>query len=324
MGFYSIGMRYSWYTTDTIKYGQAALLTLLTSHERISSVDLKSTTKTFYVYILARPNGKPFYVGKGKGRRIFDHEKEARSGHVCHKCNVIRKIWKQGGEIQRYTVFETDDEQEALDYERNQIALHGRKNLCNQTDGGDGIMGYKASPLERAEKSALLKRLWKTPEFRASQAAGQTRRWQNPEQVARQRELSLARFQDPEFRAQTIQRNLARWRDPESRARGTERAKLFYQLPERRALISARQIKRYEDPEERLLQSLRMKEACQDPEFIASRGARTKALWQTPEYREKISSRAKARYTDPEQRAQQSARMKATWEKRKAKKVDPE
>jgi hypothetical protein len=57
---------------------------------------------TFYVYALARPNTKVFYVGKGTKRRVFHHENEARAGHNCHKCNVIRKVWKEGGEIQRY------------------------------------------------------------------------------------------------------------------------------------------------------------------------------------------------------------------------------
>jgi hypothetical protein len=31
-----------------------------------------------YVYVLRRPNGRPFYVGKGYGDRVFQHENEAR------------------------------------------------------------------------------------------------------------------------------------------------------------------------------------------------------------------------------------------------------
>jgi hypothetical protein len=96
---------------------------------------------TFYVYLLCRPNGKPFYVGKGKSRRIYDHEKEARGSCKCHKCNVIRKIWRYGGEVQRYIVFTTNDEQAAFAYECELIALHGRGNLCNLTDGGEGVSG---------------------------------------------------------------------------------------------------------------------------------------------------------------------------------------
>jgi hypothetical protein len=102
---------------------------------------------SFYVYILCRPDkrapggGRAFYVGKGSGGRIYDHEAEARKGHACYKCRVIRKVWSQGGTIQRYTVFVTDDEQEAYDEEKRLIASYGRKNLTNGTDGGEGQTG---------------------------------------------------------------------------------------------------------------------------------------------------------------------------------------
>lgn len=105
----------------------------------------------FYVYILCRPNGKPFYVGKGSGNRVYDHEREAKRGHQCHKCSVIRKIWRSGSEVVRYTVFETDDEQAAFDHERELIALYGRDSLANKSDGGEGPTGMNGelSPVAR-------------------------------------------------------------------------------------------------------------------------------------------------------------------------------
>jgi hypothetical protein len=53
-----------------------------------------------YVYILRRPDGRPFYVGKGYGPRVFQHENEARHPNSrlsnAYKLNVIRSIWKAG------------------------------------------------------------------------------------------------------------------------------------------------------------------------------------------------------------------------------------
>ncbi len=58
----------------------------------------------FYVYILCRPNGRPFYVGKGKGNRLVQHELEALREHPIGEtnpfnCNVIRKINKSGAAV---------------------------------------------------------------------------------------------------------------------------------------------------------------------------------------------------------------------------------
>ncbi len=109
----------------------------------------------FYVYVLARPNGEPFYVGKGSGNRIDDREREARAGHRCHKCNIIRKVWGEGGQVQRSVVFETDDEQEAFDRERQLIAFYGRDALANHTDGGEGFANLSAEARAKIRASLL-------------------------------------------------------------------------------------------------------------------------------------------------------------------------
>ena len=47
----------------------------------------------FYVYQHKNPNTKEvFYVGKGTGDRINDHEREARRGVCSKKTNKINKI----------------------------------------------------------------------------------------------------------------------------------------------------------------------------------------------------------------------------------------
>ncbi len=99
----------------------------------------------FYVYVLCRPDGRPFYVGKGQGNRIDNHEAYARRGVRSRCCNVIRKIWRNGGEVVKQKLFTTDDEQTAFDLERQLIAAIGREYLANLTDGGDGVSGAKYS-----------------------------------------------------------------------------------------------------------------------------------------------------------------------------------
>lgn len=94
--------------------------------------------KQFYVYTLSKPDGSVFYIGKGKGLRIGDHEREARRGHICYKCNTIRKIWSEGGAIIKKIVFETDNEQDAFAKEIELIEAHDTSTLCNMTLGGEG------------------------------------------------------------------------------------------------------------------------------------------------------------------------------------------
>lgn len=139
--------------------GPAVLPTLRTRHRRETSMPPYSTPR-FYVYVLAYPDGKPFYVGKGTKDRIFAHEVEARTGHRCRKCRVIRKVWSQGGQIQRYYVFTTDDEHEALQYEFEIIAMFGRSTLVNLRSGGEYPTGHPHTIQTRRQIGDSIKSLW--------------------------------------------------------------------------------------------------------------------------------------------------------------------
>ena len=59
-------------------------------------------------------------------------------GHVYNK---IRKLWSEGRGFIRCVVFETNDESIAFTKEKELIALYGRQNLTNMTDGGEGQTG---------------------------------------------------------------------------------------------------------------------------------------------------------------------------------------
>lgn len=83
----------------------------------------------YYVYTLAYPasmGGDVFYVGKGTGDRLREHEWEVKRGatyrgYRLRKHDVIRDIWEHGEQVVKTIVMETNDVQEALRYEREMI-----------------------------------------------------------------------------------------------------------------------------------------------------------------------------------------------------------
>src|SRR5260221_13283387 len=88
----------------------------------------------FYVYTLAYPEsmgGAVFYVGKGSGYRINDHEKEARRGVTSLKCDIIRSLWEEGEDIVKTKVYTNLSEYEALTREDELVNLYGLENLPN-------------------------------------------------------------------------------------------------------------------------------------------------------------------------------------------------
>lgn len=114
----------------------------------------------FYVYQLIDPrNGKPFYVGKGRGKRIDAHELQARNGTKSRKCFRIREIWDEKLTITKEIVKQFENETEAYQYEYNLIEQYGLANLTNVLPGGSG--GYVRALRERteAQKYAALDKL---------------------------------------------------------------------------------------------------------------------------------------------------------------------
>jgi hypothetical protein len=91
-----------------------------------------------YVYTLAYPDGTVFYVGKGSGYRIDMHEYEAKQGKKSYKCNVIRQIWRDGGQVVKTKVQENMEEQAAFSLEIDLIRMYGREHLTNVKSGGEG------------------------------------------------------------------------------------------------------------------------------------------------------------------------------------------
>jgi hypothetical protein len=84
----------------------------------------------YYVYELIDPRvNLPFYVGKGKGKRVYFHLSEqsrAKSENV-QKYNKIQKIRKEGYEPEIKIVEYFENENDAYDYEEKLIKKYGRK-----------------------------------------------------------------------------------------------------------------------------------------------------------------------------------------------------
>jgi hypothetical protein len=110
----------------------------------------------FYVYLLLRPDGTPFYVGKGKERRVFFHESEALGDGRTHKLNIIRQIQKSGGRIGYDILGFYEDEAECHALEIAEILRIGRHDLrtgslTNLTAGGEGTSGLSEETKQRID-----------------------------------------------------------------------------------------------------------------------------------------------------------------------------
>jgi uncharacterized protein len=138
---------------------------------------LRTHSEPYYVYKLFRPSGEIFYVGKGKGNRVFQHEIEASGPNKSYKLNIIRSIRQKGQKLCYDIEGFFDDEIEAYECERGLITSIGRHDLgtgslANLSDGGGGpsniseegkerhretLAGDAASP-ERAAVNAFFQR----------------------------------------------------------------------------------------------------------------------------------------------------------------------
>lgn len=87
----------------------------------------------FFVYALSlEPNGdQTFYIGKGTKTRLGTHMPQARAGHLCPKCAMLRYTLKEGLHCYYHILLETNDEDYALWYEMKVITTFPYGALCN-------------------------------------------------------------------------------------------------------------------------------------------------------------------------------------------------
>lgn len=130
---------------------------------------LSDSEAKFYVYVHRRAtDGSVFYVGKGSGNRSRNSNRNPHWKRIVAKHGFTAEI------VERDLT-----ETQAFAREVALIAHFGRKNLCNLTDGGDGLIGLsEASRLASLRKRTGLKR---TPEQCARISASLKGRAVSPE-----------------------------------------------------------------------------------------------------------------------------------------------
>lgn len=114
----------------------------------------------FYVYELVDPrDGKTFYVGKGKGKRRFEHVLDAKKGVPGLKCDRIREVIACGLDIEVRVIKEFRSEDAAYRYEARVIKRIGLENLTNVSPGGR--IQFPVEPAGRKEARESVRALAK-------------------------------------------------------------------------------------------------------------------------------------------------------------------
>jgi hypothetical protein len=197
-----------------------------------------------YVYVLFRADGRPFYIGKGRGNRWLNHEQQAKRGVRSHKASIINKMVAAGfTEVPKVKIAEGLSEAQATEYEVTLIAAIGREPvgpLINQTAGGDGHPD--PSPETRARWSEIRRGKTLSETGRAKLSAFFRGRKLGPmsdERRAQLRLVNIGRTHSSETRAKIRAALLGKKRPPEFCAKMSEVQRGRVISPEHRAKLSA-------------------------------------------------------------------------------------
>ena len=236
---------------------------------------IKKSKREYYVYALLR-NGVPFYVGKGKAFRIFEHKTEATKTNAnSHKLNIIRKLLKGGKEIE-YKIYKFfEDDINAWKLEIKLIHEYGRlidKSgiLTNVTKGGDGVLG--GIEIQERIKKGVQKYIKNNPEkFKENQRLA-IKASRTPEAREKNRQAKLEWFRDNpdkvELRRQKIKETC---NTPETKELFSKCQKLRFSKKEEIEKCSKAQKKRFKDPIQRDLAKQKAFEAGKRRKEIKNR-----------------------------------------------------
>lgn len=202
----------------------------------------QSIRSDFFTYRLVRSDtGLPFYIGKGCGRRDRAHEENAKNHRKdCNHrvCNTIRKLWREGHRVIRERIAENITEASAFALEKFYVSLGAVYgwDLCNHTDGGEGVSGYRWTEEQRAMRREVVRReMALHPERHARFIASNIGRARTKEEQLKRNEIAARVWSDPELKQMQKERMEALWQDEEFRAK----RKAALEDPEVRSRINA-------------------------------------------------------------------------------------
>ena len=164
----------------------------------------------FYTYLHCKPNGDPFYVGKGHGKR--SHNLFISSRNKFHK-NIVAKY---GAEHIGVFVFPCDSETEAFSDEIRLIAQLRTEGweLANRTEGGEGPRGRILSPEHRRNMSVAAMGRKMSPETKAKLSATNRGRKLSAETRAKMSAAATGKAVSPETRAKLSIANIGKKHPP--------------------------------------------------------------------------------------------------------------
>lgn len=275
--------------------------------------------RDFYVYALFRADGiTPFYIGKGRGKRMFIHEKNAHR-FTSHKDNIIRSMLASGiREIPKTKLAEELLDSEALQIEMDLILLVGRRPrgpLVNLTKGGDGVSDL--SPESVAKKVAANIASWADPAVKRKRVEGMKAVWTQDRRQAH-RELKLAqnaklsseervKFKQGAAASLAVRRAKA----PPKREKKPQRAAIreFWADPEKRERVLAKR--------KATIAGLPPRTWNTDHIHSAESLAKSHATNRLPEVRERRIAAQKAAFSTPEAKSRRSEAAKKMWAAKK-------